>query len=87
MQQIVDTPDATPSARIITELEVSDTGFFEFAYSMARNHRDYFASITKLNDESSKELRDEAAESLRRQAEIEASDTVGLDEYLADYFA
>lgn len=87
MQQIVDTPDATPSARIIAELEVSDTGFFEFAYSMARNHRDYFASITKLNDESSKELRDEAAESLRRQAEIEASDTVGLDEYLADYFA
>jgi glutamate--cysteine ligase len=87
MQELVDAPDATPSARIIAELEKSNSGFFDFAYSMARNHRDYFASIAEPDDESSKELRREAVESLKRQAEVEASDTLTLDEYLANYFA
>ena len=54
---------------------------------MARSHQDYFASIAKPNDGSSKVLREEAVESLRRQAEIEASDTLSLDDYLANYFA
>ncbi len=86
MQELIDVPDATPSARIIAELEESNSGFFEYAYSMARNHRDYFASIAEPNDESSRALRSEAVESLQRQAEIEASDTLSLDEYLAQYF-
>lgn len=87
MQEKVNLPDATPSARVIAELEKSNSGFFDFALSMARSHQDYFASIAKPNDESSKALREEAVESLRRQAEIEASDTLSLDDYLAHYFA
>lgn len=87
MQEIVNVPEDTPSARIIAELEKSNTGFFDFALSMARNHRDYFAAIADATDESTKVLDDEADESLQRQAEIEASDTLSLDDYLTNYFA
>jgi len=87
MRGIVEVPGDTPSARIISELEQSNSGFFDFALSMARSHRDYFASIADANDEAIRALDNEAVESLQRQAEIEASDTLSLDEYLANYFA
>ena len=87
MQERIDRPESTPSAQIIAELEKSGSGFFDFGLAMAHSHRDYFASIAKPNDQSSERLREEAAESLQRQAEIEASDSVSLDEFLENYFA
>jgi glutamate--cysteine ligase len=87
MHALVDEPDATPSARIITELQDANTGFFSFALEMARSHRDYFASIAQPDAASSERFRKEALDSLQRQKEIEAGDTIGLDEYLQQYFA
>ena len=55
--------------------------------SVARGHRDYFASIAPLSDERNDLLAREAAESLQRQAEIEANDSISLDEYLRGYFS
>ena len=86
MQKLIDDPDATPSARIIHELQDANTGFFDYALAMAQSHRDYFASITQPNDDARETFRLEAEESLRRQREIEASDAISLDEYLAEYF-
>lgn len=87
MQQLIGNPDATPSARILAELKQSNTGFFDYAMAFARNHRDYFAAITQLNDATIEDFGQEALASLRRQAEIEASDSIDLDAYLAQYFA
>jgi glutamate--cysteine ligase len=87
MQTLIDEPDATPSARIIAELQQANTGFFSFALEMARSHKDYFASITQPDDAANERFRQEALESLQRQKEIEAADTIGLDEYLKEYFA
>ena len=87
MQKLVDDPDATPSARIITELREANTGFFNFALAMARSHRDYFASIAEPDDASSEVFRKEATESLQRQKEIEDADSIDIDEYLKQYFA
>ena len=87
MQDLIDQPDATPSARIIAEIRQANTSFFGFALSMAQSHRDYFASITQPDDASNERLRREARESLQRQQEIEAADVIGLDEYLQQYFA
>ncbi len=86
MQTLVGEPEATPSARIVAELQSANTGFFKFAMTMAESHRDYFASITQPDHASSEVFRQEAAESLRRQQAIEAADSISLDEYLADYF-
>ena len=86
MQSVVEEPDATPSARILSELTDANCSYFEFAMSMARSHRDYFRSITPLSTERATDFEREAAESLQRQADIEAGDNITLDEYLAAYF-
>ncbi len=86
MQRLVEDSELTPSARILRELEQSGTGFFEFALGMAKRHRDYFSSIAKPNPKANEEYRREAAESLQRQADIEASDDIDLDTYLYNYF-
>ncbi len=87
MRKLVDTPELTPSARVLAELESADNSFFHFALSMAESHRDYFASLTPLDDATNAKFVQEAKSSLQRQAEIEASDAIDLDEYLDRYFA
>jgi glutamate--cysteine ligase len=77
---------STLSARIVDELSSTGSSFFEFALGMAQGHRDYFASIAPLRESQARLLADEAADSLRRQGEIEATDNISLDEYLERYF-
>ncbi len=86
LRPFVDHPEATISARIVNELEATGSSFFEFALGMARCHRDYFASIAPLPDAQEARLAREAADSIRRQQEIEAADDISLDQYLQRYF-
>lgn len=87
LRQLVDEPEETLSARIVAELRNTGSSFFEFALGMARCHRDYFASIAPLRESQAKLLADEAATSVRRQQEIEASDMISFDGYLQRYFS
>lgn len=86
MQSVVRHPEKTPSARILEELHEADSGFFDFAFSVAQSHKNYFASIAPLPEEATEELQREAQDSLQRQRDIEAADKISLDEYLARYF-
>jgi len=86
-QELVNDSGLTPSALIIAGLEEENTGFFRFALAMAKSHRDYFAATVQPDDAASEKFRREARESVQRQSEIEAADSIGLDEYLAQYFA
>ena len=86
-QELVDDSNLTPSALIISGLEEAHTGFFRFAFAMAKSHRDYFASTVQPDDAAGAMFRQEAEESLQRQHEIEAADSIDLDEYLTQYFA
>jgi glutamate--cysteine ligase len=79
--------DATPSARILEELRSENCSFFEYALAMSKGHSDYFRSITALSDSRREELAKEARDSILRQRDIEASDEIDIDEYLAQYFA
>ncbi|HNP34495.1 MAG TPA: glutamate--cysteine ligase [Woeseiaceae bacterium] len=87
MRALVNEPDATPSARILAELETANSSFFEFAMSMALSHRDYFRSITELDRARLELFESEAKMSLEKQRQVEAADTFGFDEYLRRYFA
>jgi glutamate--cysteine ligase len=87
LNSLVEEPENTPSARMIAELRDADSSFFEYTLGMARSHRDYFDVIASMPEARRIELQTEAADSLRRQAEIEAADDVGLDDYLAAYFS
>jgi glutamate--cysteine ligase len=84
---LVNEPALTPSARILQDLRDTDSGFFHYALNAASNNKEYFAVLPKLKGERLQMFVDEASDSVRRQADIEASDNISLDDYLADYFS
>ncbi len=87
MRELVDNPDATPSARMLDELRSANCSFFDFALSVAEGHRDYFSSITPLKSETRDRFEREAKESLARQSAIEEADEISFEEYLENYYA
>lgn len=86
LRRLVDQPEATLSSRIVRELEETGSSFFEFTRSMAKCHRDYFATIAPLDEDKAETFAREATDSLQRQEAIEAADAISLDEYLNRYF-
>ncbi|MDX1517783.1 MAG: glutamate--cysteine ligase, partial [Woeseiaceae bacterium] len=87
MQELVEDADATPSARMLEELRVANSSYFDFVLSASASHREYFSSIEPLAGERLAELERAAVDSLQLQRDIEAADTLTFDEYLEQYFA
>ena len=54
---------------------------------MSKLHKYYFLALHPPNEKRQAEFVAEAGASLEEQARIEASDSIGFDEYLARYFA
>ena len=77
----------TPSARLMREMADTGESFFDLALRMSRLHKDYFMDLYTPNDARLREFGAAAAESLIKQRDIEASDRVSFDDYLARYFA
>ncbi len=87
MHQLIEEPAATPSARVLSDLEETRSSFFEYALGLAQKYSDYFASIAPLDEARKAALEKEAFDSLRRQREIEETDAISLDDYLQQYFS
>jgi glutamate--cysteine ligase len=75
-----------PSARILDEMEENGESFFHFAMRKAVGHEKNFKS-DKLNEEKWRWFEDLASASLRHQQQIEESDSLSFDQFLAQYFA
>jgi len=86
MQELVANVEATPSARVLADLEETKSSFFAYSLSLAKRHSDYFSAIASLDEARKLEFEREAVDSIRRQREIEAADNISLDEYLQRYF-
>ena len=80
-------PGETPSARFLRELQETGNSLFEFGMHQSRCFAEYFRGLAPELSRHWPELSDESRDSLLRQAEIEAGDTLGFDEYLDRYFA
>lgn len=76
----------TPSARTLEELRNSGESFSQFALRMSHLHKAYFLELYPPNEQRLAEFASEAEESLRRQSEIEAADTMTFDQFLEHYF-
>ncbi len=85
--RLVTDSDATPSARLLNELRQENTSFFEFALECSTGHKQYFAELAPLSAERQEDFAGEAAESLRRQQDIEQTDSINLEEYLERWFS
>jgi glutamate--cysteine ligase len=79
-------PAATPSAGVLRDLEREHATFFEYALSLARNHRAYFLELG-LSAEQERRFDGLAAQSLENVAALERESTQSFGDYLRDYFA
>lgn len=80
----VEDPALTPSARILAALESGKQPFYAFGLQQSLSHQSWFQQ-QPLSPSRLAELEAASAESLRRQAEIEASDEMGFDEFLEQW--
>jgi len=84
--QAVADPEATYSARLLREQRESGEAFANFGLQLANNYRDYFLSMNDDFNQHLAMLKTETIDSLQRQKEIEAADTLNLDDYLDTYY-
>ncbi|MEM7281238.1 MAG: glutamate--cysteine ligase [Pseudomonadota bacterium] len=83
--EVLEHPRHTPSAKVLQELDEREESFFDFAHRKSREHEDYFRGLPLTLDQQANFER-LASESLQQQRDIEASDEISFDEYLARYF-
>jgi hypothetical protein len=80
--------ERTPSARMLRELRSTGESFYELALRVSRLHKEYFLELHAPNDGRLAEFSEEARESLRKQAAIEAAQTgEPIESYLKRFFA
>jgi glutamate--cysteine ligase len=75
----------TPAAMILEEMSANNETYYAMAMRKAAEHRDYFQA-NPPGVETTAKYKELAEVSLRRQAEIEVSDTLSFDDFLADYY-
>ena len=84
--QAVQDPELTPSARMLDDMRQDHESFHRFAERMSRQHFHYYKNI-ELNPEQEQFYIAETEKSIKKQQQIEASDTQSFEEYLDEYFA
>ena len=77
-------PELTPSGRILKDMKAGGVSFFEFSLQQSRKHRDDLQN-NGLSEATVKMMAETAAQSLRKQAELESLDTEGFDEFLKNW--
>jgi glutamate--cysteine ligase len=78
-------PQLTPSAKVIAAMAMRGS-FFQFTMDQAEQVQKHLAAMP-IKDATLRELEQESAASLLRQAEIEAADTQPFAEFLEGYLA
>lgn len=77
-------PEATPSARILTEMRDNGESFFEYAQRKTVDHE---TTLKQPLDRSTRDMLEKASlDSVHAQQQREQSDSLGFDEYLEAYF-
>ena len=75
----------TPAAVLLEEMRANNETYYAMAMRKASEHRDYFQANPPCS-ETTEKYQKMAEMSFQNQAEIEASDTLSFDDFLADYY-
>lgn len=78
-------PAATPSAQVLADMRAQKLSYVQFEDKLSQQHRDDFLA-RPLPAQILAQMQEEAAQSLRDQAEVEAADTLTFEQYLARYY-
>jgi len=79
-------PESTPSARLLREVRDSGLSFHDYTLRQSRAHADSLRAQA-LPKERQALYTQAVAQSIAAQAELEASDKVDFDTYVANYHA
>ena len=82
----INEPDLTPSAEMLNQMKDEEKGFFEYTNHFSLKNKKLFNEIT-ITEEYFAELDKQKILSVNRQLEIESSDALSFDDFLADYFS
>jgi len=85
-RKLVDNPDLTPSARILTEMHDTHQPFARFANHLSQQHAQSF-NAQHLNATDTQEFEQMTQTSQAKQADIEAKDQLSFDDFLSKYFS
>jgi glutamate--cysteine ligase len=77
-------PELTPSGKILKDMKEGGLTFFEFSLQQSAKHRDELQN-NGLSEAAEKMMTETAAQSLKKQTEIETLETEGFDEYLKNW--
>ena len=75
----------TPSAKILDDMTRQQQSFFSFAMNLSSQHEDTFKQ-RPLDAKDQAFFDGQASQSFKKQADIEASDSISFDQYLAQYY-
>ena len=78
-------PGLTASGKIIGSLQKQQISFFDFSLAQAEQHREFFKQ-RKTDERKKKAMQEQAKKSLEEQKQIEKSDDVDFDTFVANYF-
>lgn len=78
-------PELTPSARVLREMHEGKT-FFRLGLSYSERWAEHFRERV-LSPESCAALAEETVRSRQAQSDVEASDNIDFDQYVADFYA
>lgn len=84
--QKLDDPDLTPSARMLAALQKTGQEYTQWILQKSREHKEFFLGLTP-DAAILQDLAVTAEESLRKQQQLEAGDTLNFDQFLAAYLA
>jgi glutamate--cysteine ligase len=84
MQLRLDDDSTTPAAKLLSEMEANGETYYRMAMRKAREQQEHFCKRPPSAETMAKYAR-LAEESIRRQTEIEASDNLPFDDFLAAY--
>ncbi len=84
-KQKLDDASLTPSARILADMAKDQVTFYRFAANKSLEHKDFF--INYPLDAATQPLTSLAKDSIRKQMQLENSQSIPFDQYLADYYA
>lgn len=84
--QKLEAPEQTPSAKVLAQITEQKIPFFRFAMNQAIAHQAHFAQ-QPLSGQQTTEMVAQSQESLVKQQQIEAADTLSFDDFLTSYLA
>jgi glutamate--cysteine ligase len=85
-RKLVDNPDLTPSARILSGMRTAKQSFSPFADTLSQQHTANFTQH-KLNAADTLKFNQMASDSHTNQQDIEDNDTLEFDAFLSKYFS